>query len=318
MMLNGTAASAAAVLVDTPGFLSFETWSDITGTSMDALTSDPRYPDAPTFKSVTPAADTRPVYADDSHENYGGRLSGWLTPTATAAYDFFLRSDDAPQLWLSTDGNAANLVLIAEETGCCAAFQEPGDPRTTAAPIPLVAATRYWIQALWKVTKVQMERFSNIPARDVRKLEMPCAVSRLVNWRLLGLFPSPAGLFIRRDEASDATDINWHPGLMGLECSRDLLANPIHLAGLPAREQRRGHHQNKVAPFFDLGKKDTFQFARLASFHIHVGLDSSSLQAFGNEEGGFVAVRRAIADESARYREKGQGEGGRQLNGNDD
>ncbi|MBI3415341.1 MAG: immunoglobulin domain-containing protein [Verrucomicrobia bacterium] len=140
----------AEALIPLKGYATFETWDNIGTTAVDALTSDARYPDSPTFKSLATALDTRTVYADDSHENYGGRMTALLTPTDTANYDFFLRSDDASQLWLSTDDKPANLAQIAEETGCCAAFQEPGDPRTTAAPIKLTAGKSYYVQVLWK------------------------------------------------------------------------------------------------------------------------------------------------------------------------
>ncbi|MCI0540466.1 MAG: hypothetical protein L0Z50_35125 [Verrucomicrobiales bacterium] len=143
----------AAVL--TSGAVGFEAYNNITGTAIDGLTAETKFPDEPDFVSTSTALDTRPVYPNDSHENYGGRLRTILTPAETADYDFFLRSDDASQLYFnSTDDSfdAAKLELIAEETGCCDAYHEAGngDPETTQAPIHLTAGRKYAMQVLWK------------------------------------------------------------------------------------------------------------------------------------------------------------------------
>lgn len=152
-----TTESAAATVqvidpgpaVDSPGFLKFEAWNNISGTAVQGLLDDPRYPASPDYVSYTSSADTRPVYPDDSHENYGGKLSGYIVPTESGSYNFFLRSDDASALFLSLDDKPANLVQIAEETGCCNAFQEPGSPRTSDA-VPLVGGKRYYVEVIWK------------------------------------------------------------------------------------------------------------------------------------------------------------------------
>ena len=54
---------------------------------------------------------SRDAFPDDSHENYGATIDALLTPTETASYDFFLRSDDASQLFISTDATEANLCI---------------------------------------------------------------------------------------------------------------------------------------------------------------------------------------------------------------
>ncbi len=135
-----------------PGFLKFEYWANINtapGTVAD-LTSDPRYiantPDAVYYMS---AFDSRTVFPDDSHDYYGDRETGFIVPTESADYYLFIRSDDASELWFSTDANPANLTLAAQETGCCNAFQEPGAAQT-GGPFTLVAGQRYAVMALHK------------------------------------------------------------------------------------------------------------------------------------------------------------------------
>lgn len=81
--------------------------------------------------------------------NYGSSLWGWITPQVSGSYTFFLSSDDASQLYLSTDASPANAALIAEEFTCCHGFTEPdqGQPYTSA-PQTLVAGQRYFIRAV--------------------------------------------------------------------------------------------------------------------------------------------------------------------------
>lgn len=148
--LGGVQGYAAPVEVT--GFLRFETWVGMdAGTAVTLLTDYANYPAKPDLTAYTPAFDSRPVYADDSHEQYGARLSGWLNVAETADYDFFIRSDDASEFYISSDDKEANLSLAAQQTGCCNAFTEPGGGDfTTASPIRLVAGRKYYVQMLYK------------------------------------------------------------------------------------------------------------------------------------------------------------------------
>src|SRR5205823_6616248 len=125
----------APVLI--PGLLKFEAYTNIQTTSVQALLDDPSYPSSPGEVLYMTSFDTRTVYPNDSHENYGGRISGFVTPVQSGDYEFFLRSDDAYQLFISPDENPANLAQVAEETGCCNPFMESGDPKTSS-PVSLV------------------------------------------------------------------------------------------------------------------------------------------------------------------------------------
>jgi hypothetical protein len=69
--------------------------------------------------------DTREVYADDSHENYGGRIRGLFIPPVSGSYKFYLRSDDSSELWLNPAGSSpTGKVLVAAERSCCNPFLE--------------------------------------------------------------------------------------------------------------------------------------------------------------------------------------------------
>ncbi len=133
------------------GVVKFEAYHNISGTAIDALVSDPKFPDSPDNFALLGAIDTTNGYG----ENYGARVTGFLIPPQNGDYHFFIRSDDASALWISSNETAPDIgnTPVAQETGCCAAFQEPGDNQpeeTTVTPISMVAGRRYAFVALVK------------------------------------------------------------------------------------------------------------------------------------------------------------------------
>lgn len=111
----------------------------------------------PTYVANTPSEcgtmavfNSRQFYTDDTHEQYGGRLQGLFIPPITGMWRLFIRSDDPSELWFNANGpGASGAALVARETGCCAAYLEPGVQQTSAA-FPLTAGRGYYIRAIWK------------------------------------------------------------------------------------------------------------------------------------------------------------------------
>ncbi len=142
----------------TPGGLEWDYYYPVTPQGVPSLTGAANYPFAPSTNAILTSFDTHQVTGGDLNnnpafgslgDNYGDSLSGWLTPTVSGQYYFFIASDDNSQLWLSTDSNPVNAVMIANEPGCCNPFQEPGAGATqTSDLISLTAGTSYFIQAL--------------------------------------------------------------------------------------------------------------------------------------------------------------------------
>lgn len=153
---DGTTSSTVTVRglpvegeVLSPGFLKIEFFTGIGGTAIDDLLNAPSFiNNQPDVVSYLSAFDTPNGWGD----NYGARVTGFIIPAETADYHFFIRSDDASQLSISTDASPANLQVVAQEFGCCQAFQEVdlGANQTTAAPIRMVAGQRYYVEALLK------------------------------------------------------------------------------------------------------------------------------------------------------------------------
>ena len=145
---------AFSSFVSLRGGVKLEVFLDITG-GIQALLDDPKYVDnKPDVISYVTKFTSRLALPDNqqglaSRDNYGGRISGWIVPETGGDYEFFLRSDDVSQLFLSTDDKLANAGMIAEETGCCGPFEEPG-AQEPSAPQTLLADKKYFIYAIWK------------------------------------------------------------------------------------------------------------------------------------------------------------------------
>ena len=90
------------------GSLMFEHYDNLAGAADADITTalaDPRVVagNPTTLGTVTGSFDTRTVFPDDTHENYLARITGWITPTVSTNYYFFVRSDDASRVYLSTN-----------------------------------------------------------------------------------------------------------------------------------------------------------------------------------------------------------------------
>lgn len=143
----------------TNGLLAWDYYRGMGGTSVSDLIGDPQFPAgvwATRFLNrfstmdITPsgALENNPDFGGVLGNNYGARVYGWITPTESADYQFFIRSDDASELWLSSDASPANLDIIAYELACCRPFEET-DQRFSL-PISLEAGRSYFIEALYK------------------------------------------------------------------------------------------------------------------------------------------------------------------------
>ena len=142
------------------GLLRFEHYDNLSGAADSDITAaleDPRVKaGTPTTEGfISGKFDTRTIFPDDSHETYLARITGWIIPKDTDDYYFFLRSDDAGRLYLSTTDVIPDPAVdtpIAAEPDCCDPFYNPdvGDPATTATPIHLEGGKRYGVLAFLK------------------------------------------------------------------------------------------------------------------------------------------------------------------------
>ena len=93
----------------------------IGGGKVTDLTGNAKYPDGFDFQAVAdyfewPQSGDISKKPGNKADNYGIELAGYITPTESGEYQFHISSDDASELWLSTDESPGNLVKIATES----------------------------------------------------------------------------------------------------------------------------------------------------------------------------------------------------------
>ena len=104
--------SGSAILqvkvIATDSAITRDVWTGIAGTAV----SDLPLTTAPSSTSLITSLEG-PQNSDD---NYGSRLRGYLTAPTTGTYKFWLTADEAAELWISDDGEPVNAFKRAELT----------------------------------------------------------------------------------------------------------------------------------------------------------------------------------------------------------
>ncbi len=131
-----------------------EMWLNIEGTDVNDLVTSDLYPNNSDFAYFV-TEEFRAI--SNTMNNYGQRIRGYIVPSASADYTFYIASDDQSQLLLSTDADSANATLIAEvpdpdgtETGWTGVDVWDKYPEQTSATISLTAGQYYYVEVLHK------------------------------------------------------------------------------------------------------------------------------------------------------------------------
>lgn len=128
------------------GFIQREWWSGLTGTAITDLTNAAAFPATPTGRDYL-AGFEAPIFWGD---NYGTRIRGFLKPTQTGDYQFWISGDDNCQLWLSHNADPLQKGLIATVPGHTATREWTKYPQQHSIAITLQAGESYYIEALHK------------------------------------------------------------------------------------------------------------------------------------------------------------------------
>ncbi|MFH1726581.1 MAG: LamG-like jellyroll fold domain-containing protein [Elusimicrobiota bacterium] len=121
-------------------------WTGIGGTSIPDLISSPDYPDNPSGSETIPVLETPESWADD----YGQRITGYLTAPETGDYVFYIAGDDNCELWLSGDVAPENKQLIASVPGWTNRYEWNKYASQKSSRITLQAGQSYYIEVLQK------------------------------------------------------------------------------------------------------------------------------------------------------------------------
>lgn len=117
-----------------------------TTVQVGALTNNSFYPDSPLISTNLWAFDSRIILPDDSQERYGARMRGIFVPPVDGKWRFYLRSDDASQVFLNPSGpDAAGMQLILNEPDCCGDWN-----KYESEAFELKAGHSYYLEMLYK------------------------------------------------------------------------------------------------------------------------------------------------------------------------
>jgi hypothetical protein len=128
------------------GRITREVWTGIGGNYVTDLTGHLSYPDSPNLREEIISFEGPINWTD----NYGTRIHGFLVPSETGSYTFWIASDDYSELWLSSDFNPANEIKIAEVIGHTGSRQWDKYTGQQSIAIVLTAGQAYYIKALHK------------------------------------------------------------------------------------------------------------------------------------------------------------------------
>lgn len=135
-----------STLIDPTGTILRQKWTGISGNNLSNLTGDPDYPNNPDeFEYLT-------IFEGPTNDgnNYGSRIHGYVIAPESGSYFFWIASDDNSELYLSSDADPANKVLVASVSGNTNSQEWNKYASQVSLPITLVAGSRYYIEAIHK------------------------------------------------------------------------------------------------------------------------------------------------------------------------
>lgn len=143
---DGGIVAACELTVTSPtsglsGNVTAEFWTEITGTAI---------PNMPATAANTSSTFTSLEIPINVMDNYLVRIRGYIVPSTTGTYNFYIASDDNGELWLSTNNLPANISRIAYHTAWTDSRQWEKYATQKSAAISLTAGTRYYFEAIMK------------------------------------------------------------------------------------------------------------------------------------------------------------------------
>jgi xyloglucan-specific exo-beta-1,4-glucanase len=143
---SGGCQSRQTFTVTVTGSILRQWWTGISGTAISDLTSNSNYPNNPTGSGQLTSFEAPTNWAD----NYGTRIRGYIHPTASGSYTFWIAGDDNTELYLSTSDNPASATRIAYVNGWTNSREWNKYSTQQSAAINLVAGQKYYIEVLHK------------------------------------------------------------------------------------------------------------------------------------------------------------------------
>jgi uncharacterized protein YjdB len=150
---EGSQSDASKVLYVTTsasGAVIREYWANIHGT---AVSNIPVNTKPTSVSAIASLEDPTPSSYDAQYNNFGQRIRGYIVPSTTATYYFYIASDNNGEFWLSTNDQPSNkgTAPIAKLLGSTGKREWDKDLKNQkSAGIALVAGRKYYFEALMK------------------------------------------------------------------------------------------------------------------------------------------------------------------------
>ena len=177
------------------GYLKFEYFAGITGNRVEDLVEEDKYLNNEADEVLYLSAyDTKTAF-DSKGDNYGARISGWLFPDRSGEFAFFIASDDAGELYVSTDDTRDNAEIVALELTWSNQFEAGGDEEGYTFD-PLEAGNRYYTELIYKEggggdgAKVAWRHWDDEETISVGKLQP-------ISGQYIGTYIDPSGSSIK-------------------------------------------------------------------------------------------------------------------------
>ncbi|MFD2034678.1 T9SS type A sorting domain-containing protein [Belliella marina] len=123
-----------------------EYWTGISGSCISSLTSNVNYPNNPTGSEQISSLEGPTNWGD----NYGTRIRGYIHPTTSGNYTFWVAGDDNVDLYLSTNDNPENSSRIAFVDGWTNPREWNKYSSQQSATINLTAGQKYYVEVIHK------------------------------------------------------------------------------------------------------------------------------------------------------------------------
>lgn len=136
--ISGSSSNSSVIT----GSVVRETWTGISGNSVSLI---------PTSTAPNNTANLTSLEIPiDNADNYGTRIRGYIIPSTSGSYTFYVSGDDDVQLWLSTNSDPLNKAKIAEIIGWTNTREWNKYPSQTSTARTLTAGTQYYFEVLHK------------------------------------------------------------------------------------------------------------------------------------------------------------------------
>ena len=129
------------------GYIDRDVYTGIGGTAVVDLTNAAKFPNSPDITDQLTSFFEGPT---NWGETYGTRLRGIITAPTNGNYRFWIASDDASDLYVSTDATPANKTRVCYVTGWTDPRNWTVETSQQSIDIVLVAGQKYYVEALHK------------------------------------------------------------------------------------------------------------------------------------------------------------------------